>query len=143
MKPGDAARRVGMVESDFRSINSIPPNMLIKAGSSLLVTRSTLLDADVAPSVADHGQMSLAPDVVLKRSVVQAHKGDTSASLSLAFSGTPRAGPRCGTGCWGAHAGAHQYDQRRAAHQQPVHQSGCQTRREGEALTALGTGASA
>jgi membrane-bound lytic murein transglycosylase D len=61
----------------FRSINSIPPNMLIKAGSSLLVTRSTLLDADVAPSVADHGQMSLAPDVVLKRSVVQARKGDT------------------------------------------------------------------
>ena len=85
MKPGDAARRVGMVESDFRSINSIPPNMLIKAGSSLLVTRSTLLDADVAPSVADHGQMSLAPDVVLKRSVVQARKGDTSASLSQRY----------------------------------------------------------
>ena len=85
MKPSDAARRVGMVESDFRSINSIPPNMLIKAGSSLLVTRSTLLDADVAPSVADHGQMSLAPDVVLKRSVVQARKGDTSASLSQRY----------------------------------------------------------
>ncbi len=85
MKAGDAARRVGMSESDFRSINSIPPNMLIKAGSSLLVTRSAHLDADVAPGVADHGQVSLAPDVVLKRSVVQARKGDTSASLSQRY----------------------------------------------------------
>ena len=85
MKAGDAARRVGMNEDEFRSINSIPPNMLIKAGSSLLVTRSVQLDADVAPSVADHGQLALAPDVVLKRSMVQARKGDTAALLSKRY----------------------------------------------------------
>jgi len=82
MKPVDAARRVGMIEEEFRSINSIPPRMLIKAGSTLLVTRSSNLDIDVASSVADNGQMALAPDVVLKRSVVQARKGDTVASLA-------------------------------------------------------------
>ncbi len=59
--------------------------MLIKAGSSLLVTRSVQLDTDVAPSVADHGQLALAPDVVLKRSMVQARKGDTAALLSKRY----------------------------------------------------------
>jgi membrane-bound lytic murein transglycosylase D len=82
MKPVDAARRVGMAEDDFRNINSIPPRMLIKAGSTLLVTRSSQFDGDVTTSVADNGQMSLAPDAVLKRSVVQARNGDTVASLA-------------------------------------------------------------
>jgi membrane-bound lytic murein transglycosylase D len=82
MKPVDAARRVGMAEDDFRNINSIPPRMLIKAGSTLLVTRSSQFDGDVTSSVADNGQMSLAPDAVLKRSVVQARSGDTVASLA-------------------------------------------------------------
>ncbi len=85
MKAGDAARRVGMNEDEFRSVNSIPPNMLIKVGSSLLVTRSGQLDADVASSVADNGQLALAPDVVLRRSVVQARKGDTTMLLSRRY----------------------------------------------------------
>jgi membrane-bound lytic murein transglycosylase D len=89
MKPVDAARRVGMVEDDFRNINNIPPRMLIKAGSTLLVTRSSQFDGDVITSVADNGQMALAPDTVLKRSVVQARKGDTVASLAQRFGVTP------------------------------------------------------
>jgi membrane-bound lytic murein transglycosylase D len=89
MKPIDAARKVGMGEDDFRNINNIPPRMLIKAGSTLLVTRSAQLDADVASSVADNGQMALAPDVVLKRSVVQARQGDTFASLARRFGVRP------------------------------------------------------
>jgi len=88
MKPVDAARRVGMAEDDFRSINSIPPRMLIKAGSTLLVARSDATAADVAPSVADNGQMALAPEVTLKRSVVRARKGDTVASLAQRFNVT-------------------------------------------------------
>ena len=59
------------------------------AGSTLLVTRSSHLDSDVASSVADNGQLALAPDVVLKRSVVQARKGDTVASLAQRFGVTP------------------------------------------------------
>ena len=85
MKAGDAARRVGMTEEEFRSVNNIPPNMLVKVGSSVLVKRSGQLDADVAPNVADNGQLALAPDVVLKRAVVQARKGDTAALLSKRY----------------------------------------------------------
>jgi membrane-bound lytic murein transglycosylase D len=85
MRSVEAARRVGMVEDDFRNINNIPPRMLIKAGSTLLVTRSGQFDGDVSTNLADNGQMALAPDVVLRRSVVQARKGDTFATLSRRY----------------------------------------------------------
>lgn len=85
MKAAEAARQVGMKEDEFRSVNSIPPNMLIKVGSSLLVKRSATLDADVAPHVADNGQLALAPEVVLRRSVIRARQGDTAAALSKRY----------------------------------------------------------
>ncbi len=66
MKVTDAAKRVGMSESEFRALNQIPPRMLIKAGSVLLVPRQAQRDEDVAPEVADHGQMSLAAEAVPK-----------------------------------------------------------------------------
>ncbi len=90
MKPVDAAQRVGMAESEFRSINSIPPRMLIKAGSTLLVPRSDKVETDVTSSVADNGQMALAPETVIRRSVVRARKGDTVSSLAQRF-GVPAA----------------------------------------------------
>ena len=34
------SQRVGMSESDLRSMNNIPPNMLVRAGSALIVPRS-------------------------------------------------------------------------------------------------------
>jgi membrane-bound lytic murein transglycosylase D len=37
MTAAEAARRVGMSEADLRSVNSIPPRMLIKGGSTLIV----------------------------------------------------------------------------------------------------------
>jgi membrane-bound lytic murein transglycosylase D len=33
MSVAEAARRTGMNENDLRNVNSIPPRMLIKAGS--------------------------------------------------------------------------------------------------------------
>ena len=82
MKPADAARQVGMSEAEFRSINKIPPRMLIKAGSSLLVPRTAERKADVLLHTADHGQLSLAPEVVLRRTQVKAGKKDTVASVA-------------------------------------------------------------
>ena len=64
MSTAEAARRVAMAESDLRTINGIPPRMLIKAGSALIVPRSTTSRADVAESVADNGQISLTPEQV-------------------------------------------------------------------------------
>lgn len=85
MKPADAAQSVGMSESDFRNVNNIPPRMLIKVGSTLLITRSDKVVADVAPTIADNGQIALAPDVTLKRSVVRTRKGDTLTTLARRY----------------------------------------------------------
>ncbi len=85
MAPAEAARRTGMSEADLRAINNIPPRMLIKAGSTLLVPRSAKVANDVTSHVADNGQMSLAPEVVTRRSTVKARKGETVATLAKRY----------------------------------------------------------
>ena len=85
MQPAEAAKRVGMVESELRSVNNIPLRMVIRAGSSLLVPRSVRVETDVAEHVADNGQLSLAPEVILKRTVLKAGKRDSVASLAQRY----------------------------------------------------------
>ncbi|MDR3454041.1 MAG: transglycosylase SLT domain-containing protein [Rhodoferax sp.] len=85
MKASEAARRVGMDESEFRSVNHIPPKMLIKVGSTLLVPRSERVENDVTEHVADNGQLDLAPEpppIILHRTLVKARRGDSVASLA-------------------------------------------------------------
>lgn len=82
MKLGEAANLVNMPVDQLRSANGIPPNMMVKAGSTLLVHRKGQLDNDVTESIADNAQLALAPDIVLKRIMVKARKGDTLASLA-------------------------------------------------------------
>ena len=89
MKPADAARRVGMTEAELRSVNNIPPRVVIKAGSSLLVPRVTGSEVDVAVHVADHGQLSLAPDALLRKRLLRAGKNDTVASLARRYRISP------------------------------------------------------
>ncbi len=67
MKVADAAKRVNMSEADFRTVNNIPPRMLIKAGSALLVPRSANMLGDVTAQVADNGHLDLSPEAVAKR----------------------------------------------------------------------------
>ena len=85
LKTAEVAKRVGMTEEALRSINNIPPRVVIKAGSSLLIPRSSHMETDVGVHVADNGQMSLGPDIVLKRTVVKAGKKDTVASMALRY----------------------------------------------------------
>ena len=82
MKPEDAAHEVGMPVEQLRAANSIPPRMMVKAGSTLLVHRKGTLDTDVTEHMADNAQLALAPEIVLKRIMVTARKGDTLASLA-------------------------------------------------------------
>jgi membrane-bound lytic murein transglycosylase D len=89
MRAADAAKKVGMGENEFRAINNIPARMLIKPGSALLVPRGAHIEQDVAGSVADSGQMSLAPEVVLKRTTVKAGQGDTVSSIAHKYRTTP------------------------------------------------------
>jgi len=85
MRPADAAKRVGMGEAELRSVNNIPPKVVIRAGSTLLVPRSARMEQDVTSHVADNGQISLAPEVVLKRTVVRAGRGENVASIARKF----------------------------------------------------------
>ena len=85
MAASEAARRTGMSESDMRSVNSIPPRMLVKAGSTLLVPRSAKVINDVTSHVAENGQMSLAPEIVTRRVNVKARKGETVATLARRY----------------------------------------------------------
>ena len=84
MKPADAAKRAGMSERELREVNKIPPRMLIKAGSTLLVPRTEDKHAqDVSADVADNAVMSLAPERSAgRRVVVKARSRETVASLA-------------------------------------------------------------
>ena len=89
MSVAEAARRVGMSEADLRSVNTIPPRMLIKAGSVLIVPRSAKMQDDVASHVADNGQLNLAPENVTRRSTVRAGKHETVATVARRYRVSP------------------------------------------------------
>ncbi|UUZ73804.1 transglycosylase SLT domain-containing protein [Polaromonas sp. P1(28)-8] len=85
MSPAEAARRTGMSETDLRSVNNIPPRMLIKAGSTLLVPRSAKMENDVTGHLADSAQVSLAPEMVTRRTTVKARKGESVATIARRY----------------------------------------------------------
>lgn len=85
MSVSQAAQRAGMSVADLRSINAIPPNMMIKAGSALLVPRAAAAKADVAPSVADNGQIAFTPETVTRRTTVKAGRRDSVASIARRY----------------------------------------------------------
>ena len=60
--PAVAARLAGMGEPELRELNSIPKGMLVKAGSTLLVSRNAQLVADVSTQVADNATLALTPE---------------------------------------------------------------------------------
>ncbi len=91
MKVADAAKRVGMSEADFRAVNNIPPRMLIKAGSALLVPRSANMLGDVAAQVADNGTLDLSPEAVAKRKA--AAKGGKNAKVTKTAAAKNSKGP--------------------------------------------------
>ena len=85
MNVTEAARQTGMNEADLRSMNGIPPRMLIKAGSTLLVPRSARVENDVASHVANTAQVSLAPEIVTRRAVVKARKGESVQTIAQRY----------------------------------------------------------
>jgi membrane-bound lytic murein transglycosylase D len=85
MSVAEAAQRVGMSEADLRSMNNIPPRMLIKAGSALMVPRANTTRQDVSSHLADNGQVALTPEIVTRRTTVRAGKGETVASIARRY----------------------------------------------------------
>jgi membrane-bound lytic murein transglycosylase D len=89
LKPADAAKRVDMSEAELRSVNQIPSQMLIRAGSTLLVHRPPGMEVDVSVRVAENGQLSLSPDRVPQKTTVKAGKKDTVTSLAQRYKLSP------------------------------------------------------
>ena len=86
LRPTDAARLVGMSESELREVNRIPPRMLVKAGSTLLVPRTERRQGDVPSEVADNATMALAPDVPpLRRVSLKAGHRDSVVSIAKRY----------------------------------------------------------
>ena len=87
MKTAEAAKQVGMSDADLRAVNNIPPQMLIKAGSTLLVPRDAQRQTDVSEKIADDAQMSLAYDGPAVRRVVfrAGKKGDSVAAVAKRY----------------------------------------------------------
>jgi membrane-bound lytic murein transglycosylase D len=83
MRPQEVASKVGMDESELRSVNKIPSGMLVKAGSTLLVTRGTHKSDDVSERIADNASIALAADVPAKRrATVKVGAKDTVTSIA-------------------------------------------------------------
>lgn len=88
-KVADAARKFGMSEAQFRQINGIPPRMVIKAGSTLLVPRSAQHKNDVSEHIADNAQLSLAAEVALVKRRVVLSKPETVLAFAKRTGQTP------------------------------------------------------
>ncbi len=86
LKPSEVAKRVGMSESELRAVNRIPPRMLVKTGSTLVVPRSPQNAANVPEQIADNAIMILAPETVLRRvSFKVGRKGDSVAAVAKRY----------------------------------------------------------
>jgi membrane-bound lytic murein transglycosylase D len=86
MSPTEAAKRTGMAESALRDVNRIPPKMLVKAGSTLLVPRGEHVHDDVSERLADTAALNLAPDApALRRVSLKAGKADTVAGIAARY----------------------------------------------------------
>ncbi len=86
VRPAEAARQVGMDEDQMREINRIPPHMLVKAGSTLLVPRGEHRKTDVSVEVADNATMALAPDAPPPRRLsLKAGRKDSVASIAKRY----------------------------------------------------------
>lgn len=86
MQPAQAARQVGMNEATLREVNAIPPKMLVKAGSTLIVPRGAAVVADVSEHLADHAAIALAPDLPpLRKLTFKAGRKDSVASVAKRY----------------------------------------------------------
>ena len=79
MQPKDVAGLVGMREAELREVNRIPPRMLVRAGSTLLVRRKAPGAPDVSERVADEARLALSPESP-PRKAAKGRKGGSAAA---------------------------------------------------------------
>jgi membrane-bound lytic murein transglycosylase D len=83
LRPADAAKQLGLSEARLREVNDIPPRMLVRAGSTLVVPRNDKYHDDVSEHIADNAKVMFAPDSPLRRKVsLKAGRKDTVVSVA-------------------------------------------------------------
>lgn len=82
MSIAQAAKQSGATEEQLRELNRIPPRMMVKAGSTLLVPRPDWHTSDISSTVAKSSSVSFAPEVAMRRITLEARQGDTVASFA-------------------------------------------------------------
>jgi membrane-bound lytic murein transglycosylase D len=88
MKTADAARQIGMGEAELRDVNDIPPRMLVKAGSTLLVPRGRHREQDdISERLAENATLSLAAEGPSLRRVAHrvGRQGDSVQGVARRF----------------------------------------------------------
>jgi membrane-bound lytic murein transglycosylase D len=87
LKPAEAAKIVGMPETQLREVNRIPDRMLVQVGSTLLVPRAAHSTANVSEHIADNATVAFSPEArPLRRFTVRAGKhGDTVSALAKRY----------------------------------------------------------
>jgi membrane-bound lytic murein transglycosylase D len=87
LRTADAAKQVGMTEAALREINHIPPRMLVKAGSVLLVPRTAKRADDIPEKLADSAMLIFAPEAPPQRrvSVKVGKRGESVASVARRY----------------------------------------------------------
>ena len=79
------ARRVGASPNILKEVNQVPGNMMVKAGSTLLIPKTTsTADNDISQLVVDHASLTVTRDNVKKISVSASRK-DTLTSLAKRY----------------------------------------------------------
>ena len=87
LPPEEAARLVGMPEAQLRSVNRIPPRMLVGVGSTLLVPRGAHSLHDVSEHLADNARITLAAEARPGRRVSfrAGRQGDNVAAVAQRY----------------------------------------------------------
>lgn len=85
-RPAAIAARFGISETDLRSANNIPARTVIRPGSTLLVPRPKHVSEDIPETIAESGDLLVAPDgPALRRGVHVVRKGESMASIARRY----------------------------------------------------------
>ncbi len=87
LKPAEAAKLIGTNEALLREVNLIPPHMMVKVGSTLLVPRAAHSQQDVTEHVADNAMLTFAQEArpLRKISFKAGRKGSTVAAVARQY----------------------------------------------------------
>lgn len=84
MRLADVIEQTGASEAQLREVNDIPPRMMIKAGSALVIPRREMHTQDVSLHLADSARLEFTPEysLVTQRKAIRVQRGDTLTSLA-------------------------------------------------------------